>query len=179
MAQGTSLSRRRQTVVRELIDQTSELFVKALKDPSLAEAMAIPATYAVLGTTKAGKTIIPEPAKDAPLNEIYIGNIPNYQWRELREEYPGVTWAILYNRWRRMYACPEGVAVANPSSNADNAMSRWMTLLVDYIADAGMIGYGDQVRRMVEASKAYDVCHSVYQREIRASAVPAVEPASR
>ena len=51
------------TVSRELIDQTNELFVKALKDPSLAEAMVIPATMDVLGTLKSGAGIIPEPAQ--------------------------------------------------------------------------------------------------------------------
>ena len=59
------------TVSRELIDQTNELFVKALKDPSLAEAMVIPATMDVLGTQRSGAGIIPEPAPDAPENEIY------------------------------------------------------------------------------------------------------------
>ena len=68
------------TISREPIDQTNELFVKALKDPSLAEAMVIPATMDVLGTQKSGAGIIPEPAPGAPPNEIYIGNIPNYQW---------------------------------------------------------------------------------------------------
>ena len=83
------------TVSQELIDQTNELFVKALKDPSLAEAMVIPATMDVLGTLRSGAGIIPEPAP-------YIGNIPNYQWQELREEFPTVTWAILYNHWHRV-----------------------------------------------------------------------------
>ena len=84
-----------QTVSRELIDQTNELFVKASKDPSLAEAMVIPATMDVLGTTRGGRSVIPEPSADAPPNEIYIGNIPNCQWLELREEFPDVTWSIL------------------------------------------------------------------------------------
>ena len=66
-----------QTVSRELIDQTNELFVKALKDASLAEAMVIPATMDVLSTRKGGASIIPEPSVRAPPNKIYIGNIPN------------------------------------------------------------------------------------------------------
>ena len=80
-----------QTVSRELIDQTNELFVKALKDLSLAETMVIPATMEVLSATRGGRSVTPEPAADAPPNEIYIGNIPNYQWLELREEFPNVT----------------------------------------------------------------------------------------
>ena len=151
------------TVSRELIiDQTNELFVKALKDPSLAEAMVIPATMDVLGTLKSGAGIIPEPAPGAPPNEIYIGNIPNYQWQELREEFPTVTWAILYNHWHRQFACPEGVAATDYDSAADSLMGRWMTLIANFIADAGMVGYGDHARRMVEASKAYDACHRAH-----------------
>ena len=146
------------TVSRELIDQTNELFVKALKDPSLAEAMVIPATMDVLGTG-----IIPEPAPGAAQSEIYIGNMPNYQWQELREEFPTVTWAILYNHWHRRFARPEGVAATDYDSAADSLMGRWMTLIANFIADAGMVGYGDQARRMVEASKAYDdVCHRAH-----------------
>ena len=41
-------------------------------------------------------------------------------------------------------------------------MGRWMTLIANFIADAGMVGYGDQARRMVEASKAYDICHRAH-----------------
>ena len=40
--------------------------MKALKDPSLAEAMVIPATMDVLSTRTGGKTIIPEPSIKAP-----------------------------------------------------------------------------------------------------------------
>ena len=41
-------------------------------------------------------------------------------------------------------------------------MGRWLTLLVNYISDAGMVGYGDQARRMVEALKAYEICHRAH-----------------
>ena len=123
--------------------------------------MVIPATIDVLGTLKSGAGIIPEPAPGAPPNEIYIGNIPNYQWQELREEFPTVTCAILYNHWHR-FARPEGVAATDYDSAADSLMGRWMTLIANFIADAGMVGYGDQARRMVEASKAYDVCHRAH-----------------
>ena len=54
------------------------------------------------------------------------------------------------------------MAVTDYSSTADSAMGRWITLLANYISDASTVGYGDQARRMVEASKAYDICHRAH-----------------
>ena len=102
-------------VSRELIDQTNELFVKALKGSEPRGSDGHPSDDGCsLHPEGRDGNHPPARARGSAKRDLHREH-SNYQWQELREEFPNVTWAILYNHWHRRFALPEGVAWPPPT----------------------------------------------------------------
>ena len=66
----------------------------------LADAMAgtlLPSSYNDLAEA------VEEPREDEADDEMFLGTIPVYRWRELREEDPSSHWSVLYERFYRKH----------------------------------------------------------------------------
>ena len=101
-------------------------------------------------------TKIEEPPADADDQDRFLGIIPVFQWRELREEFPSMAWIMLVEVWYRQY----GVSMAIPNRTiTDTTLAGWSCRMKEFIEDVSVLAWGPRKQDSLLATQKYDICH--------------------
>ena len=101
-------------------------------------------------------TKIEEPPADADDQDRFVGIIPVFQWRELREEFPSMAWIMLVEVWYRQY----GVSMAIPNRTiTDTTLAGWSCRMKEFIEDVSVLAWGPRKQDSLLATQKYDICH--------------------
>ena len=101
-------------------------------------------------------TKIEEPPADADDQDRFLGIIPVFQWRELREEFPSMAWVMLVEVWYRQY----GVSMTIPNRTiTDTTLAGWSCRMKEFIEDVSVLAWGPRKQDSLLATQKYDICH--------------------
>ncbi|OLP92237.1 hypothetical protein AK812_SmicGene25988 [Symbiodinium microadriaticum] len=139
-------------------EERAQEFRLALQDPDrLADALA--------GLTKPAafrdiSKFIREPKPEDDPNALFLRCIPNWEWLDLRKEYPRDRWTTLYEIWHT----ERGVKVTSEDQASgplvqDASLAGWLGDLVNYLRDLAVLGFSARAVDAYESTRIYDLCH--------------------
>ena len=149
-------------------EERIRIFRDALKDHDrLADAMA-GRTHVALHSDL--QEAIVEPTADADGEDLFLSVIKVHEWRTLREACPNAHWTALYEAWYRHYACVQGNEVM--TRQRDTSLTGWSRVILEYIKDLGIIGWGTKYEEAINRTAMYDICFRVGMMSQGAGTLP-------
>ena len=149
-------------------DERIRIFREALRDHDrLADAMA-GRTHVALHSDL--QEAIVEPTADADGEELFLSVIKVHEWRTLREACPNAHWTALYEAWYRHYACVQGNEVM--TRQRDTSLTGWSRVILEYIKDLGIVGWGTKYEEAINRTAMYDICFRVGMMSQGAGTLP-------
>ena len=111
-----------------------------------------------------------EPTADADGEELFLSVIKVHEWRTLREACPNAHWTALYEAWYRHYACVQGNEVM--TRQRDTSLTGWSWVILEYIKDLGIVGWGTKYEEAINRTAMYDICFRVGMMSQGAGTLP-------